>query len=514
MRNHRRRGLRAATVAIGACLTLVGQTMPARAHTSSPLCRSSTFEGSSCSLRARVAASRATTLTPRQPGLRTLPRGTSPVTVPALVAAGTFVIAHRGAPNVYPEHTLEAYRSVIAAGARAVEPDVHLLSDGSLGVMHDPTVDRTTSSSGDTAAHTAASWSTLAVDVGRSLGGAYTSATYRPPLFDEVAREFGNSVVLVPEAKNAGSGAAIVATLKRFGIRPDAVLVQSFDARELDAANAAGFPTMLLGDALDPRAVAAAGIPWVGVSISVPSSYVTAMIAAGLRVAVHTVNRHVDSARFRALGVHGIFSDDPIYLSRTHFRTTDPYADQTWYHGHLAASPNTRGEFLAPDMWGFQSEEVQYTGALQGWASPVGNHDANDSFVIDLTVALESATRDASSWASVAITTSDRPFRNAAAVGVNGYHVLLRATGGLDIFRVADGTPTLLPSVSRGVLSPPSGLTPYRITVSSSEVTVARRDTPFEVIARDATYRGGYLHFGRHAARVRFKDVVVVDGAI
>lgn len=53
--------------------------------------------------------------------------------------------AHRGDVNlIYPENSLEGILSVILAGTDMVEVDVHTAADGTLVVMHDDTLTRTT----------------------------------------------------------------------------------------------------------------------------------------------------------------------------------------------------------------------------------------------------------------------------------------------------------------------------------------------------------------------------------
>jgi glycerophosphoryl diester phosphodiesterase len=58
------------------------------------------------------------------------------------------VQAHRGASAVAPENTLAAFRAAADQGAKWVELDVALLADGTLVVIHDESVDRTTSGQG------------------------------------------------------------------------------------------------------------------------------------------------------------------------------------------------------------------------------------------------------------------------------------------------------------------------------------------------------------------------------
>ena len=65
-------------------------------------------------------------------------------------------VAHRGASADRPENTVPAFELAIAQRADVVECDVRRTSDGVLLLMHDATVDRTTSGSGELRSMTAA----------------------------------------------------------------------------------------------------------------------------------------------------------------------------------------------------------------------------------------------------------------------------------------------------------------------------------------------------------------------
>lgn len=58
------------------------------------------------------------------------------------------VVAHRGASEDAPEHTLAAYRKAIEYGADALECDVRLTADGHLVLVHDRRVNRTSNGRG------------------------------------------------------------------------------------------------------------------------------------------------------------------------------------------------------------------------------------------------------------------------------------------------------------------------------------------------------------------------------
>ena len=63
-------------------------------------------------------------------------------------------VAHRGHSIAYPENTLEAYRKAIELGVEMIECDVNITNDGTLVMIHDPTLDRTTTGTGRVSAIT------------------------------------------------------------------------------------------------------------------------------------------------------------------------------------------------------------------------------------------------------------------------------------------------------------------------------------------------------------------------
>lgn len=62
------------------------------------------------------------------------------------------VAAHRGGSLLWAENSLTAFRSSLALGVDDLETDIHLTADGELVVLHDATLDRTTTGRGPVAA--------------------------------------------------------------------------------------------------------------------------------------------------------------------------------------------------------------------------------------------------------------------------------------------------------------------------------------------------------------------------
>ena len=85
--------------------------------------------------------------------------------------------AHQGGAREAPSSTLYALRRAVAAGAHALELDVHATADGELVVCHDATVDRTTNASGAIADMTLAEV--------RALDNAYWWVPGQVVAFDE-----------------------------------------------------------------------------------------------------------------------------------------------------------------------------------------------------------------------------------------------------------------------------------------------------------------------------------------
>jgi glycerophosphoryl diester phosphodiesterase len=74
-------------------------------------------------------------------------------------------IAHQGGEDEFPSNTMYAFKQALKAGADMLELDVGVTKDGQVVVMHDTTLDRTTSGHGTIASHT--------LEQVRKLDGAY-----------------------------------------------------------------------------------------------------------------------------------------------------------------------------------------------------------------------------------------------------------------------------------------------------------------------------------------------------
>lgn len=131
--------------------------------------------------------------------------------------------AHRGLHGEgFPENSMAAFRAALEAGY-GIELDVHLLKDGSLAVMHDSSLKRTTGCDGNIEDLTAERLSDY-----RLQGTAETI-----PLFGDVLSLFAGKAPLIIELKSFGGNYAALteAACAMLDSYQGAYCVESFDPR-------------------------------------------------------------------------------------------------------------------------------------------------------------------------------------------------------------------------------------------------------------------------------------------
>ncbi|MER7710497.1 glycerophosphodiester phosphodiesterase [Streptomyces werraensis] len=259
----------------------------------------------------------------------------------------TRVVAHRGASEDAPEHTLAAYRKAIEDGADALECDVRLTADGHLVCVHDRRVNRTSNGRGavsalelsDLAALDFGSWKTRDAAGGprveepdwehRPEDREATSVLTLERLLELVA-DAGRRVELAIETKHPTRWAGqveerLLVLLKRFGLdapasREDSpVRVMSFSARSLHRVRAASptLPTVYLMQFVTPRlrdGRLPEGADIAGPSIRILRShpaYIERLKRTGRQVHVWTVNEPADVDLCVSLGVDAIITNRP-----------------------------------------------------------------------------------------------------------------------------------------------------------------------------------------------------------
>ncbi|WP_225832866.1 glycerophosphodiester phosphodiesterase [Streptomyces sp. NK08204] len=255
------------------------------------------------------------------------------------------VVAHRGASEDAPEHTLAAYKKAIEDGADALECDVRLTADGHLVCVHDRRVNRTSNGRGAVSALELADLATLDFGSWKSReawrGREEPDWVQRPEdrgdtsvltleRLLELVTDSGRRVELAIETKHPTRWAGqveerLLTLLKRFGLDAPAgaaespVRIMSFSARSLHRIRAAAptLPTVYLVQFLSPRlrdGRLPAGVRIAGPSIRIVRNnpaYIERLKRAGHLVHVWTVNEPEDVDLCVELGIDAIITNRP-----------------------------------------------------------------------------------------------------------------------------------------------------------------------------------------------------------
>jgi glycerophosphoryl diester phosphodiesterase len=238
---------------------------------------------------------------------RDVPASPPRTTTVRLAAELPPLIAHRGGQARFPESSMAGYAASAASGF-PLEADLRRLADGTVVVMHDATVDRTTNGAGAVMSMDVADWRRLRIDHG---GGV-------PPTWAELLDRFGGRHLLVAEVKEPAALRPFITSVTDRRLE-GSIVAQTGNLDTARATAAAGIPTMYLSDVVtDFAEVRAAGIRFLGCSRGMPdrAAYIRRARAAGLDVAVFTVNDAKTAAAVRAEGAASVFTDNPWLLDK------------------------------------------------------------------------------------------------------------------------------------------------------------------------------------------------------
>lgn len=233
-----------------------------------------------------------------------------------------FIAAHRGDRASAPENTVPAFAAAVVSGSDFLEVDVQLTADGYPVLIHDLTVDRTTTGVGAVADLTLAEIRTL--DAGSWF--APTFAGVQVPLFDEFLGILAGApeVTALVELKGTWTADDVETLLGDIYFRgvQDRLVFASFSPTTVTALHdtAPAIPRVLIRRVLplDPVAVAqrfdAIAIMTRSSALAERPDAVERMHAAGLGVLLYTLNSEERWGEALSYGVDGIVTDTPSAL--------------------------------------------------------------------------------------------------------------------------------------------------------------------------------------------------------
>jgi glycerophosphoryl diester phosphodiesterase len=236
------------------------------------------------------------------------------------------VIAHRGDSAHRPENTLASFASALEVGAALVELDVQLTADGHVVVLHDPTLDRTTTGRGEVRRMTLAEVRAVSAGYPEHFGSAYAGERV-PTLSEVLALLHGRARVLlevktesVTDDAESGIEARVAEEVRRARMAGDVALI-SFDQRAIVRLKGLA-PEMtrgrLFGRTTADEVLAharAAGCELVMPHKSQLSDALAKRVhGAGLKLATWVVDEPEELRRLAGFGLYGVGSNRPGVL--------------------------------------------------------------------------------------------------------------------------------------------------------------------------------------------------------
>ena len=240
------------------------------------------------------------------------------------------VFAHRGGAGIAPENTIAAFDAGLACGADGLELDVRLSADGIPVVLHDPTLDRTTSLKGDVGNYSAADLerADAAYRFSRDGGHPWRGRGIGVPTLLAVLRRYPDTPIIVEMKEDTAELAQATLEVIRSAGAMDRVCLGSFGTRVLRVARSLESTIATSASRMEVRwglyrsrmrwpigsaPYQAYQVPEVskGGTRVVSRRFVTDAQRAGIVVQVWTVDHAAEAERLLGWGVDDVITDRP-----------------------------------------------------------------------------------------------------------------------------------------------------------------------------------------------------------
>jgi glycerophosphoryl diester phosphodiesterase len=231
------------------------------------------------------------------------------------------LIGHRGYPARYPENTLASFKGAMEAGCDMIELDVTLTKDRKVVVIHDDTLNRTTTGKGPVKGHSFE-------EIKQLDAGSWFDARFRAervPELSEVLQVAAGRCLLNIEIKTSAFEAEypadaiehqVVGLVKTSGALGQ-VIISSFDRRILRRIAAQGSPPAIAyisSHGADQSVLemlrAIQAFSWHPRFTVLTRGQVKMLQAAGLKIFPWTINTREEARKILALGVDGLICNE------------------------------------------------------------------------------------------------------------------------------------------------------------------------------------------------------------
>lgn len=435
-----------------------------------------------------------------------------------------FTVAHRGGGYVRPEHTIEAYTGALDTGVTMVEISAQPLADGTWICMHDSTFDRTTNLVNGVGEKTWPEAHQGVVDIGAQLLGPSWGTQEIPTVRHALHHVGGKAVCFVePKASNSlaltssllalmldhGPPESYVwktAATEEGGIPPTAVTAQGAGVPvwaylPMTASNAVVDATAEVADML-------------GVEATAGDAHITYVVGKGLPVIAYPVIRRYRRDQLRALGVDGVMASTAEYLARDVAVLTG----DTFGAGVRQAGDLPYGDNLSLYTWDQNSASMILPGSQTTASLMLGSLGPITADTYAITFDMKWPTLPSGTLHSdfVFCQEDDYQYAHQSTANTSGYHLVMRTTGSLELYKHVNGSGTGTRLGDPVVTTQPVADTwmSFRIDVTPTTVSIDRTDVTTEaIVVGNTEFRGGYVHLAAASTDqpVHYRSIVVTE---
>jgi glycerophosphoryl diester phosphodiesterase len=224
------------------------------------------------------------------------------------------LFAHRGASAERAENSIAGFERARELGAEGIEFDVRLARDGVPVILHDRTLERTTSGSGDVRDYDSAALSRLRLRDPAGSGFLAEGVPTLSALLEAVPKPTWLDVEIKADGEDSNRIVAATVEVLRSAGRQKRAFVTSFEGAIVEAARKAGMKAGLLSVGLETDAELAAVLSeadalclWEG---SCHADVAEACHGRGLPLLAWTVDDPIRASELFAMGVDAVITND------------------------------------------------------------------------------------------------------------------------------------------------------------------------------------------------------------
>lgn len=437
-------------------------------------------------------------------------------TITELLRDVPFYVAHRGSGDNWTEHTAQAYAQSARAGSKAFEVSVSSTADGILVCHHDTNLRRLTGHDVEIADVPYAALEPLRNDARMWLGPAAELAPI--PRLADVLDAFAEDHVIFIEDKQGTNASALLDMMghyrdarEHFVWKQEAIYTQHEAAAE-EGYRIWGYFTEDAGDVVERMSPE---FDYLGVTHLASDETVSRIVAQGKPVVCWAVHTRAVRDRMLGLGVSGMMSPNIPYVTTDSARhKSDRFATGLRAPGDMPWTAD-RGWAVQPII---DPETATVTLTSEGSSSycmgsmcPV----SRGSYRLVLQMRWPHSLPRETDHAGIAFgQESDAPYRVRTASDVGGYHLVVRPSGVLELYRREPGAQAGTAITRVQTDAPHAGQwMRFVVDVRRESIAVSRTDgAGWRAAAQDDSYRGGYFSLTKNysgRSHVQFRSISV-----